>query len=428
MLIAWIREPAFFLKKEKYNPVYPYKLIFFRKLDYILLYLYNTNIIALFRINFRKNIKMAGHYMYSGFFFFIKHTRYWLLPLMFLLVFFYFAMYIRALSFLKVIFEWFLIINVSYWLFSGFVFFVKKYRYNRFTSAIQRFWRRSFILFWLIESSLFIVFIYLLFNASSEPIFMFDMVQLNKQRLYSWKFFLYKSFFVFLIIILSYFLIINAKWNTFSKYSAFLLAITIILTYIVWMEFYQFFYVINWYGEIVWVFDVEDKVWYAENTFKRARIVNHYVTICVIAKFWHIIYIYLFWVFFVLRALEQRKLSYIALSANLQNFLILYLMNWLLMYPWFKFICRKFLTYNHASFHEFRIFIFKGFFCDLILYFKSVLKLQKKLNFFKKTNFFYNVNLTHNKIATHKEFIKPQLAELFLFINIAVLISVFVFI
>ena len=74
---------------------------------------------------------------------------------------------------------------VFYWLISGFVFFTKKYKFGKFTSAIQRFWRRSFIIFWLIESSLFIVFIYLLFNASQEPVFAYDFIQIKKMRLFS---------------------------------------------------------------------------------------------------------------------------------------------------------------------------------------------------------------------------------------------------
>jgi hypothetical protein len=399
---------------------YLYNLIFFRQLDFLFFKLFKLQNIFYYRINFRSFIKNNFNYFLLGFFFFWKHIKFWVIPLLLVSIFIYFSLYIRTMSFIKVGLEWFFIFNVIYWIISGFVFFIKKYKYNRFTSAIQRFWRRSFILFWLIESSLFIVFIYLLFNASQEPAFAFDMIQLTKLRLYSWKFFLFRAFFVFLILILCYNLLICAKWNTFTKLCNFFILITVLLTYVVWLEFYQFFYTINWYGEIIWLFDLDDKVWYAESAFKRARITNHYVTICIIAKFWHIVFIYIFWVFFLLRTLEQGKVSYLLLSANFQNFLILYIMNWLLMYPWFKFIFRKFLTINHKSFHEFREFIVNGFFFDFFLFFKNFFKNSNNFKYFQIKKFFYSSNSINGYHEFPKNFIKPQLIELFLFININV--------
>ena len=414
-----------FLKKTNFVNIYPYKLVFFRKIDLIFLNFFELNNFVKFRSNYRGLLSSSKKNFLVGFVFLVKHLKFWVLPLALFLVFFYFSIYMRSISFFKLLFAWFLILNVGYWIISGFVFFIKKYKYNRFTSAIQRFWRRSFIIFWLIESSLFAVFIYLLFNASQEQVFAFDLIQLNKTRLYSWKFFVYKSFFVVLIIMLSYFMLVCSKWNIFSKLISVVFCITAILTYILWLEFYQFFYVLNWYGEISWFFDAEDKVWYAEGVFKRARIVNHYVTICVIAKFWHIVFIYLFWVFFVLRSLEQKKISYILLSVNLQNFLILYVMNWLLMYPWFKFISRKFLTFNHRALHEFREYVCRGFYYDFILFYRSIFNIQPVLFFFKKTNFFYSYQYRAGLFSFSKDFIKYQLTNIIVYINIFVFSSLF---
>ena len=412
----YLNNAELFAKETKFINVYPYKLVYFRKLDSFFLKFFTIDTFLKFRSNYRGSLNFSKKNFLIGFYFIIKHLKFWLLPLLLFVIFFYFSIYVRSISFLKLIFAWFLDLNVGYWLISGFVFFIKKYKYNRFTSAIQRFWRRSFIIFWLIESSLFVVFIYLLFNASQEQVFAFDLIQLSKSRLYSWKFFLYKSFFVVLIIILAYFVLVCSKWNTFSKLISIVFVITALLTYVLWLEFYQFFYVLNWYGEIVWLFDAEDKVWYAESVFKRARIVNHYTTICIIAKFWHIVFIYLFWVFFVLLSLEQKKFSYILLSANLQNILILYIMNWLLMYPWFKFIFRKFLTFNHKSFYEFRDSIIRGFYYDFILFYKSVFKIHPSLHFFKKSNFFYSYQYRAGLHSFSKDFIKYQFSEIILYI------------
>ena len=72
-----------------------------------------------------------------------------------------------------------------YLLFSGFVFFIKKYQYRLYTSVIQRFWRRTLIIFWAIEGSLFTCFVYLIFNASQEPVHVYDNIQIYKTHFYS---------------------------------------------------------------------------------------------------------------------------------------------------------------------------------------------------------------------------------------------------
>ena len=372
------------------NNFFGNRLYFFYTYDYVFaLVLARFFNFFNFRANYRKNYFSSLNYFFVGFKFLWKHIKLWVPSFMLFVLIVYYSLACRLLPFLKITIGWFLVFMLFYWLISGFVFFVKRYRYGKFTSAIQRFWRRSLIIFWLIESSLFIVFIYLLFNASQEPVFMYDFIQLQKTRLYSWKFFLYKIFLVYLIIMCTYFLLLSIKWNVRTKINYLLIIITLLLTYVLWTEFYQFFYTLNWYGEICWIFDIEDRTWYAESTFKRARIVNHYVTICIIAKFWHIVFIYIYWVFFLLRFIETGSISYVAVSTNLQNFLILYFMNWLLMYPWLKKIFRKFLWKNHGSFNEFRKRFLTGFFNDLKLYLCYGELFEKSSTNFLRANFPY---------------------------------------
>jgi len=146
-----------------------------------------------------------------------KHFRLWLLPLSFSFLFVYYSFFLKSLPFSKVFFSYLLIGNMFYLLFSGFVFFIKKYQYRLFTSAIQRFWRRTLIIFWAIEGSLFIVFVYFIFNASQEPINVYDNIQIYKTHFYSWRFFLVKVILSTLLIVLTYMLLLSLKWNTFSK-------------------------------------------------------------------------------------------------------------------------------------------------------------------------------------------------------------------
>lgn len=305
----------------------------------------------------------------SGFFFFWKLVRFWFLGLIVFFFSFYFLTYIRLLPINKVLFEWFLITMFSYWLISGFVFFIKKYQFSKFTSVIQRFWKRSFILFWVLETFLFLIYFYLTLNASEEPVYMYDQLKLYKTHFFSWRLFILKIIPVITLILFSYYLQLSLKWSLFNKQSIFVLFITVLLLYIVWLEFYQFYHIISFYGNLNWIFDYDEYLWNLELEFRRTRIANNYVSICLIAKFWHLIFIFIFWIFFVLRVNEIKRIRYPLLSANYQNFIILYILSWLYMYPWFKYLFRNFLD---SSFYWFmtnnRSIFLRVFFNDLKLF------------------------------------------------------------
>ena len=87
------------------------------------------------------------------------------------------------------------------------------------------------------------------------------------------------------MIVLTYLLLLSLKWNTFTKSNNLVLGITLILLYVAWLEFYQLFHLMNCYGNAHWFYDFNEHLWNLELEFKRTRIVNHYVTIGLVAKF-----------------------------------------------------------------------------------------------------------------------------------------------
>jgi hypothetical protein len=296
--------------------------------------------------------------------------RVWSWPLILSLFVFYYLMVNRCLPFTKTMFVWIVVAMFAYWLLSGFVFFIKKYQFSKFTSAIQRFWRRSYILFWLIEFSLFSVFFYLTLNSNNESWYMYDQLQVFKTGLFSWRSFVMKLFPLTLLIIFGYLLLLSLKWNVFTKHTLWLLVLTILLIYIVWLEFYQFFHAVNFYGNFSWVFDVDEKVWSLELETRKSRTVNHYVMLMIMLKFWHIVVIFIIWVFFLLRILEIGRIRYPLFSANLNNFIILYLFAWVLMFPWFKFIFRKYLDMPYYWFYvNNRRLGYRVFFNDISIFY-----------------------------------------------------------
>lgn len=322
-----------------------------------------------------------------------KAIRLWVFSVIVGVTIVYYCLVVKLLPFTKIIFAWFLLTMFFYWLVSGFVFFFKKYQYRYFTSSIQRFWRRSFILFWSIEGFLFVIFIYLTLNANNEPVFMYDESQVYKTHLFSWRYFIIKMFPATLLIIFSYFILLSLKWNVFSKSNFLCLLVTALLGYILWQEFYQFFHLMSFYGNLTWVYDLEEHLWSLEVEFKRTRITNHYVTICLVAKFWHLVFVVVFWMFFVLRSLEFGRIRYPLMSANFQNFIIVYIMSWAYMYPWFKYVWKKFLEMPYFWFYvntrRMGLFVF---FNDLKLFFLSVSCTFSELLFFwnNPTNYYFN--------------------------------------
>ena len=382
----------YYFQKKKWNFIKMNKFYIFLDLFYfnILKIIFNNNKYNNFNLRIRTRLKQVNWHFYRNltlnnslkfnlihYFSGIKYIwvglKYWLLGLILGLTTFYYLTYIRLLPFNKVIFEWLLISMFSYWLLSGFIFFIKKYQYSKFTSVIQRFWKRSYILFWVIESGVFLVFFYLTLNAAEEPVYMYDQIKLFKTHLFSWRLFLLKLVPVLTLVILSYYLILNIKWTSFSKQTPIIVSITLIFIYVFWLEFYQFFHIISFFENLTWSYDSESFIWNLDSEYKRTRIVNNLVTICLLAKFWHLVIIFLFWIFFVLRINEIGRIRYPLLSANSQNFIILYIMTWLYMYPWLKFAFRRHLeTQYYWFFYNARRIGIRVFFNDLILFISSL--------------------------------------------------------
>jgi len=346
-----------------------------------------------------------------------KHLRLWILPLVIALLFVYYSFFIRSLPFSKVFFGYLLLANMFYLFISGFVFFFKKYQYRLYTSVIQRFWRRSLMVFWIIEGTLFSVFVYLIFNSSQEPVHMYDNLQVYKTHLYSWRFFLPKVITSTFIILLTYILLLSLKWNTFTKTNNFVLVITVLILYVAWLEFYQLFHLMNSYGVSNWVYDLSEHLWNLELEFKRTRIINHYLTIGLVAKFWHIVFAVVFWVFFIFRGIESSRYRYPLLAANLQNFIIIYIMSWLYMYPWFKNIFRRGMDMPYFWFFiNNRRFGFYLFVNDIKLYFFGFMDFFKnffKINYIINSDSFYYWYSSSNFLS-NTQYRKQNIRDVFI--------------
>ena len=225
--------------------------------------------------------------------------------------------------------------------------------------------------------------------------------------MFSWRMFLLKLIPLITLIVLSYYLLLTLKWLTFSKQTSQLLALTLLLIYIFWLEFYQFFHIINNYGNLIWLFDIDDSLWNLEIEFKRTRIANNTLTICLLAKFWHLVFIFVFWIFFILRVNEIGRVRYALLASNVQNFIILYIMSWLYMYPWLKFITKRHMEnpYYWFFFNARRLGV-RVFFNDLMLLITNCFSFNTfSLLNFKFGNFYYFFDSSSEFLLQYKKFI-----------------------
>lgn len=344
----------------------------------------------------------------SGWKFFWRAFRYWLVGVLLAVVAAYYLLYVRLLPFNKLAMEILLIGMFVYWLMSGFVFFIKKYQYSKFTTVIQRFWKRSYALFWMLETFVFLIFFYCTMNASEEPVYMYDQMKLYKTHLFSWRWFLIKLVPCVALILLTYYVILSLRWGVFLKQNVWVFVITLVLIYVVWLEFYQFFHIINWYNNFVWVYDYDEFLWTLEIEGRRTRLANNYSALCLMAKFWHLIFIFVFWLFFILRINEIGRVRYILLGANFQNFIILYIMSWLYMYPWLKFLGRKYLDFsNYWYFVNFRELGVRIFFNDLYLFVIAVTECFTSFVYlwnFSSGTYFYWIEST--ELTGYSSFIK----------------------
>lgn len=245
-------------------------------------------------------------------------------------------------NFLRALAGWLVIGFIFFWLMSGFNFFIKRYRYGKFTAAIQRFWKRTNAYFWLIEGFLFLLFFYYYLNSSQEVNYMFDEASLNQSRLLSLVTFYITGALLLLLILYSIFILLNINAFTFKQLLIHVAVISVCIIFIFLVECYQFYYIITSFYETSWTYLGEEGVWLATVESAKLRVKQQYFILALIAKYWHFLFIFFSWLFVVFKAYEGRRLRYSLFTVNLQNLMLLFLLNSLFAVQWLKWVFRRF--------------------------------------------------------------------------------------
>lgn len=294
--------------------------------------------------NFTSTRNFIVHPQQFTFFFavFYRSLKSVILPLVLAIITFIILLDFFSVDFLRQVGIWLVFGFLAFWLFSSFNFFIKRYRYAKFTSAIQRFWKRTNIYFWIIEGFMFCLFFYYFLNSAQEPLYMFDESNVNQTFLLS-PVMTFQSYLAILFIFF-YTLYLLLMLPTFkgTQQLYHLTIITLIYTYIYLLENYQVYYVLTSFFENYWAFDAETSLWSLEVETPRIRVKQQYFLIALILKYWHFIFIYLSWLFVVMKSFEKKQISYILLGLSSQNVLILFFLNFLFNAQWLKWFFKRF--------------------------------------------------------------------------------------
>ena len=267
------------------------------------------------------------------------------------ILYFFISLFYIQIDFTKQVALWYIVLVIYYLLISTFNSFLVKYKYGKFTSAIQRFWKRTGMIFWLIEGFLFLLFFYYFLNSSQEPLYMFDYANLNQEFLLQLKTSYKNMILLSIAIYLSFILLLNINFFIFYQSIIILTAISIIIFYTLYIESYQFVYILNIFANKDWLFDDLKQCWVLEVEQNNLRVKQQYFILCLIAKYWHFIFIFISWFFFLIKSLEINKISITFLGYNVQNLLILYVLNLLCLVQWLKILFKKFFDITYYWFY-----------------------------------------------------------------------------
>ena len=180
----------------------------FGVIEYVWVIRYNLNGIhyIFFKQNFtlilqRFVIFKSNTSVYTSIHLFYLKLRFIFFPVLLTCCFTILLLDFLSINLLRQLTIWLVFGLIFFWLISGFNFFLKRYRFGKFTSSIQRFWKRTNTYFWLIEGFLFILFFYYYLNSSQEVYYMYDESNLNQTHLTSLVSFYFSSSLLAILII-----------------------------------------------------------------------------------------------------------------------------------------------------------------------------------------------------------------------------------
>lgn len=327
--------------------------------------------------------------IFANFFQLYAYFKNVLIAVLLSFLYMFYTIYFFQIQFLKQLAIWLVIGLIFYWLISGFNFFIKHYQFGKFTSQIQRFWKRTNTYFWLIEGFLILLFFYYFLNSSQEPLYMYDYSALNQEYLVSLNIIYCNTVVLAFIIYLMYIILFQLNFTSWYQQALYLTIVSSFIFFTFFIETYQFYYLLNSFSEKIWVFNEENNMWLLTQEAPIMRCKHYYLMVYLVAKYWHFLFIFLSWVFFMAKNLEKKQTNYVLFGANLQNLILLFILNLSCYAQWLKWFYRRFYDIPY-----------KWFFVSS--FYQNILAFFNELYFIYLNLFFINVKFNLYKLILYK--------------------------
>lgn len=248
----------------------------------------------------------------------------------------------------------FLLLGVAfaaYWVASIFVFLWKRSLYSSYTTVIQRYWKRSFYLFWVLEGFLFSIYIYLVLVAPTEVEWLLDQPYSFHNDPNSGSVFTQTLIYPLLLILATHTLQLNLANSSNASKVAVLILLTGVLGVVVGSETFQVTALSMYFNGLSWVYDGEGVIWSLETDMDKMRTINQYIYLMTVLKYWHVLFILAVWLMTLTLFIESGKLFHGSVALNRQNFTFLYMFSLLGLVFSYKTLTNKVSEYVYYWFH-----------------------------------------------------------------------------
>lgn len=260
-------------------------------------------------------------------------------------------------NFFKNIWLFIIVIFLLYFFISTFFNFSKTYSVNKYTSQTQRFWKRTFGIFWGLEFTLFGIYLYLTLISPAELASYSNNYKEIVTGLNVVKNTHYHLFYFFILLSVNFlymYLLFLKKKNKFHVFKIILFVLNFFYCYILYYEFLKIYYSSGWGANIThttvksiipaqefntlnqynsdfyltensnnFYFKVPNNLYtlWSEISVEKqwVRTFRHFCYILIILKFWHIFFIFVYFSLSTVKFLETNYLSFDSISSNHQN-------------------------------------------------------------------------------------------------------------
>lgn len=240
-----------------------------------------------------------------------------------------------------------LIIYLLYWYFSIFFFILKKSYLGKFSSIIQRFWKRTLMLFWSIEMFLFFIYLFLICNNSEESLYVLDNSKILKQLLVSITEILEKTY-LYLYLLLFLFLFIKIKKFSIKIYFLFFF---ICLNFIFIAETYQLLFFQSYFNNYLYQWDQKKKTWLMIQDYLKSRPFYLYLYVLIFLKYWHVLFIYCYVIVNYWYLKIYSNSSFNVISSIYINYFYLFVFNYFFMYMYLKKFSKYIISLEYTELH-----------------------------------------------------------------------------